>query len=75
MAGLLSLSVCPRMPGVLGRHVGIWIQEWDVCRSFEIASVLEVTFYTRKLLSDPKFIITSGPQTLLLVVVAPDLST
>lgn len=36
MAGLLLLSVCPRMPGVLGPHVGIWIQEWVIgnCLNF-----------------------------------------
>lgn len=44
--------------------------------SLEIASILEVTFHTRRLLSDPKFLITSGPRTLLLLFVAlTDLST
>lgn len=40
-----------------------------------MVSFLEVTFYTGKLLSDPKFIITSGSQTLLLLVLLTDLST
>lgn len=75
MAGLLALSVCSRMPGGLGPDVGMWIQEWGICRPFEIVSILEVTFHTRKLLPDPKFIITSGPQTLLLFVALTDLST